>query len=88
MFQADDSDDDEGEEVSEVDLLQVSWKTSLHNIFRYLIVMIYVSLYDWVLIIAHFNLTLDYALHVGRYGMIPADYCIQRYFKIYVLLVE
>ena len=25
MFQADDSDDDEGEEVSEVDLLQVSF---------------------------------------------------------------
>lgn len=33
MFQADDSDDDEGEEVSEVDLLQVSWKISLRNIF-------------------------------------------------------
>lgn len=66
MFAADDSDDDEGEEGgSEVDLLQVSWKISLRNIFRYLIVMVcWISLYDYVLIIAHFNFTLDYALHI------------------------
>lgn len=33
MFQADDSDDDEGEEVSEVDLLQVSEKFDYVNIY-------------------------------------------------------
>lgn len=35
MFQADDSDDDDGEEVSEVDLLQVRRKAPLRN-FRFL----------------------------------------------------